>query len=96
LGGVLFYDAAQVWKRFSSIGLRFEGFDGLRQGAGAGLWYMLPIGPLRAEYSWKLTRRTIPFAVVDVTNPDDPQELFCCSQARESAGQFYISIGFPF
>ncbi len=96
LGGVVFYDAAQVWRRFSSMNLGFEGFDGLRQGAGAGLWFMLPVGPLRAEYSWKLTRRTIPFEIVDVTEPDLPEPLYCCFETRESAGQFYISIGFPF
>ncbi|HEY7574810.1 MAG TPA: POTRA domain-containing protein, partial [Thermoanaerobaculia bacterium] len=93
LGAVVFYDAAQVWRRFTSMNLRFEGFDGLRQGAGAGLWFMLPVGPLRAEYSWKLTRRTIPFEIVNV---DDTSETFCCFETRESAGQFYISIGFPF
>ncbi len=67
LGGSVFYDAAQVWKSFSSVGWHFEGSDGLRQAVGVGLWYMLPIGPLRAEYAWKLTRRVIPITIVDVT-----------------------------
>ncbi len=95
-GAVAFYDAAQVWTNFSQIKLRFEGADGLRQGAGAGLFYMLPIGPLRAEYAWKLTRRTIPFTVVDVTDPTHPIDTGIRSQTRESPGQFFISIGFPF
>ena len=69
LGGSIFYDAAQVWKSFSSLGWRFEGDDGLRQAVGAGLWFMLPIGPLRAEYAWKVTRRTIPSRILDVTDP---------------------------
>lgn len=96
LGAVAFYDAAQAWSSFSQINLRFEGADGLRQGAGVGLFYMLPIGPLRAEYAWKFTRRTIPFSVVDVTDPKNPIDTGIRSQTRESPGQFFISIGFPF
>ena len=83
-----------------------EGEDGLRQGVGVGLFYMLPIGPLRAEYAWKVTRRVIPYDIINVTgctqqNPcppnfppsfDPPQH----GSTRESAGQFYVSIGFPF
>ncbi len=97
LGAVAFYDAAQVWASFSQINLRFEGVDGLRQGAGVGLFYMLPIGPLRAEYAWKFTRRTIPFVVQDVTDPNlQPPPVLAHSQVRESPGEFFISIGFPF
>jgi outer membrane protein insertion porin family len=95
LGGVVFYDAAQVWSRFGSVKLAFEGADGLRQGAGAGLFYMLPIGPLRAEYSWKLTRRLLPTDIVDVT-PNQPPTVLLQRQELESPGQFYVSIGFPF
>jgi hypothetical protein len=57
---------------------------------------MLPIGPLRAEYAWKFTRRTIPFTVVDVTDPKNPIPTGIRAQTRESPGQFFISIGFPF
>ncbi len=95
LGGVVFYDAAQVWSRFTSVKLSFEGADGLRQGAGVGLFYMLPIGPLRAEYAWKLNRRLVPTDIVDVTDKLNPQVLLQ-RQELESPGQFYISIGFPF
>ena len=78
--------------------LKFEGDDGLRQSVGAGLFYMLPIGPLRAEYAWKVARRTIPYDVVNVTDPEHPIviPLFPTPTVRESAGQFYVSIGFPF
>lgn len=97
LGGSIFYDAAQVWKSFSSLGWRFEGNDGLRQGVGVGLWFMLPIGPLRAEYAWKLTRRVIPISIVDVTSPNVPDwNILGYSSTRESPGQFFVSIGFPF
>jgi len=96
LGAVAFYDASQVWTSFSQINLSFEGADGLRQGAGAGLFYMLPIGPLRAEYSWKFQRRTIPFSVIDVTDPKNPVDTGIRSSTRESPGELFISIGFPF
>src|SRR5262249_4494615 len=72
LGGVVFYDPAQVWRSFPRLNPRFEGVDGLRQGAGAGLWFMLPIGPLRAEYAFSLHRRVVPFQVVDVTDSAHP------------------------
>ena len=97
LGGSVFYDAAQVWKSFSSVGWHFEGSNGLRQAVGVGLWYMLPIGPLRAEYAWKLTRRVIPISIVDVTKPDIVDwNILGYSSTREGPGQFYVSIGFPF
>ena len=56
---------------------------------------MLPIGPLRAEYAFSLHRRVVPFQIVDVTDPAHPLVLGR-SQVRESPGQFFISIGFPF
>jgi outer membrane protein assembly complex protein YaeT len=97
LGGSVFYDAAQVWKSFSSVGWRFEGSDGLRQGVGVGLWFMLPIGPLRAEYAWKLTRREIPITIVNVDDPDPLKwSVIGNATTRESPGQFFVSIGFPF
>jgi outer membrane protein assembly complex protein YaeT len=98
LGGSVFYDAAQVWRSFAQMKLKFEGDDGLRQSVGIGLFYMLPIGPLRAEYSWKITRRTIPFEVVNVTDPQHPVVIPIepMPTTRESAGQFFVSIGFPF
>jgi len=94
LGGVVFYDAAQVWSKFTSVKLSFEGADGLRQGAGVGLFYMLPIGPLRAEYAWKLTRRLVPTDIIDVSVV--PAKTLLQRQTLESPGQFYVSIGFPF
>jgi outer membrane protein insertion porin family len=98
LGGTVFYDASQVWKRFSQVNLKFESDDGLRQSVGFGLFYMLPIGPLRAEYAWKVTRRTIPYEVINVTDPQNPVVLPISPMptTRESAGQFFVSIGFPF
>jgi outer membrane translocation and assembly module TamA len=94
LGGVVFYDAAQVWSKFTSVKLSFEGADGLRQGAGVGLFYMLPIGPLPGEYAWKLTAsaRTDGHLRVSVV----PGETLLQRQTLESPGQFYVSIGFPF
>ena len=97
LGGTVFYDASQVWRSFSQVKLKFEGDDGLRQSVGFGLFYMLPIGPLRAEYAWKVTRRTIPFEVVNVSvTPAEVLPVSPTPTVRESPGQFFVSIGFPF
>ncbi len=50
--GVLFADAGSVWEDLSSIDA-----EGLREDAGVGLRILTPIGPVRAEYAWKLDRR---------------------------------------
>jgi outer membrane protein insertion porin family len=91
LGGTLFYDAAQVWKKPGDVRVAFEGEDGLRQGFGLGLRYMTPIGPVRVEYGWPVDARTIDFRVVDETgNPLGPVG------SRKEKGQFFFSIGYPF
>ena len=100
LGGVIFYDAAQVWRDFSQVSLRFEGASGLRQGAGFGLRFMTPIGPARVEYGWPLMARTIPFSIVQVdTDPRTGRAFlvntFGQDTVRES-GHFFFSIGYPF
>jgi outer membrane protein insertion porin family len=47
--GTLFYDAGNVWADWRSIG-----FSGLKGGAGVGVRYLSPIGPLRLDVGWKL------------------------------------------
>ena len=49
LKGIVFYDAGNVY-------LDLSGFDplDLRHTLGAGLRLETPVGPLRAEYGWKL------------------------------------------
>jgi outer membrane protein insertion porin family len=63
LGGVVFVDAGNVWREVAD----FDASE-LRLGAGVGLRYRLPFGPLRLEIGWKLDRE--PFEdpyVVSVT-----------------------------
>ena len=101
LGGTLFYDAAQVWRDVSQIHLGIEGTDGLRQGVGVGLRYLTPIGPVRAEYGWPVSARTISFQVTTtdetgkVVVPPECLPLGCTGSTKEK-GRFFVSIGYPF
>ncbi len=47
----IFVDAGNVWASPSDVE-----FGDIRWGAGLGLHYLTPAGPLRAEYGWKLDR----------------------------------------
>jgi outer membrane protein insertion porin family len=51
-GLVLFADAGNVWNHASSIGI-----NDFRAGAGPGLEYATPVGPLRLDLGYKLDRR---------------------------------------
>jgi outer membrane protein insertion porin family len=51
LGGTVFVDAGNVWADWQDIDLGEVKF-----GAGVGLRYLSPIGPLRLEVGWKLDR----------------------------------------
>jgi len=51
LVGVVFVDIGNVWAEPDRVR-----FDDLRWGAGLGLNYDTPAGPLRMEYGWKLDR----------------------------------------
>ena len=51
LGGVVFLDGGNVWSEVGRVD-----WSGMKWGAGLGLRYMSPIGPLRAEFAWKLDR----------------------------------------
>jgi len=53
LGGTVFFDAGNVWGDWRD----FDPSD-LKKGAGVGLRYLSPIGPLRLEVGWKLDRET--------------------------------------
>ena len=99
LGGVLFYDAAQVWKQFSQIRFQFEGERGLRQGVGFGLRYMTPIGPVRVEYGWPVKARTIPFDIVQPVYDSHGNVIGFNVLGHDTVkekGRFFFSIGYPF
>ena len=99
LGGTVFYDAAQVWQDVSQIHFRFEGSDGLRQGFGVGLRYMTPIGPVRAEYGWPVSPRTISFDVTLIDTTVDPPVTKILKKdagTLREGGRFFVSIGYPF
>ena len=49
IGGTVFLDGGNVWKEYGSIDP-----SALKWGAGVGVRYLSPIGPLRAEIGWKL------------------------------------------
>lgn len=51
VGGAVFYDLGNVWADWRHID-----FGQLKGGAGVGLRYLSPIGPLRVEAGWKLDR----------------------------------------
>ncbi|MDQ2970702.1 MAG: outer membrane protein assembly factor, partial [Acidobacteriota bacterium] len=72
--------------------LRIEGEAGLRQTIGAGLHYMTPIGPLRAEFGFPLRPRTISF---DVVTTDKSKESIKGGSVKER-GRFVLTIGYPF
>jgi outer membrane protein assembly factor BamA len=99
LGGVVFWDAAQVWQSFSEIRFQFESPRGLRQGAGFGLRYLTPIGPVRVEYGWPLKSRTIAFDIVrpitDVQGNVVDRKVLGHDTTKEK-GRFFFSIGYPF
>ncbi len=93
-GGTIFYDASQVWQDPSHIRLSLEGSSGLRQGVGVGLRYMTPIGPIRAEYGWPVSSRTIPYDVT-YTDPQGNRTILGSATTREK-GKLFVSIGYPF
>ena len=82
-GGTIFYDASQVWQEPAQIRLSLEGANGLRQGIGVGLRYMTPIGPIRAEYGWPVSPRTIGF---DVTTCQKLSDTSPPGNCKTSAG----------
>ncbi|MCL6584561.1 MAG: outer membrane protein assembly factor BamA [bacterium] len=52
LGGVIFFDAGNVWSSQNDLAL-----DSIRTSAGAGLRLVTPVGPIRLDHAWVLGRR---------------------------------------
>ncbi|HYN19727.1 MAG TPA: outer membrane protein assembly factor BamA [Thermoanaerobaculia bacterium] len=51
LGGTVFYDAGNVWANWRDLDPAE-----VKSGAGVGVRYLSPIGPLRLDFGWKLDR----------------------------------------
>lgn len=65
LGGVVFVDAGNVWADWDHA-------DQVKVGAGVGVRYSSPVGPLRLEIGWKLDREEFedPYVIfISVGNP---------------------------
>lgn len=77
LGGALFVDAGNVY-RDTTID-----FGDLRYGAGAGIRYLSPVGPLRIDVGYKLNRRIIG---VDAEG----------RRLREKPFAYFITLGYAF
>ena len=61
LGGVVFLDAGNVFRRVSDLDL-----SALRPSAGFGFRYKSPLGPVRVDFGFRLTSRR------DVPDVDEP------------------------
>ena len=51
VGGTLFVDGGNVWTDYRKVGV-----GAMKWGAGLGVRYLSPVGPLRLEVGWKLDR----------------------------------------
>jgi outer membrane protein insertion porin family len=67
-GGVVFFDVGNVWADWRDIDV-----GDLRPGAGIGVRYLSPIGPVRVELGWKLDRQpfesSTPVILLSLGNP---------------------------
>ena len=52
LGVAVFFDAGNVWSDWKKLNLAE-----IRPGTGLGLYYMTPVGPIRADYGVKLDKK---------------------------------------
>jgi outer membrane protein assembly complex protein YaeT len=76
-GGAVFVDAGNV---YADTKIRF---NKVRYGAGAGLRYLSPVGPVRFDVGWKLRRRILYF-------DDDSNPVY------EKPFAYFITLGFAF
>ena len=85
--GAFFFDGGNVWERPEDMKLRKilsfaggAGYNDMRYSAGAGLRIGTPVGPIRADYGWKIRSDRSPL------EPD-------LSSAK---GEFHFSLGHPY
>lgn len=78
LGGTVFFDSGNVWSDWRDISV-----GGLKSGAGVGIRYLSPIGPLRLDVGWKFERAEVP-------GSEGQPPL------REPGVEIFLSFGNPF
>ncbi|MGE5346332.1 MAG: POTRA domain-containing protein [Acidithiobacillales bacterium] len=61
LGGAVFFDDGNVWEDWRKVNL-----GEIRPGAGVGVFFMTPVGPVRLDYGMKLDKK--PFETLGVVN----------------------------
>ncbi|HET9253544.1 MAG TPA: BamA/TamA family outer membrane protein [Candidatus Eisenbacteria bacterium] len=85
--GAFFFDGGNTWERPEDMKLRKilsfgggAGYNDMRYSAGAGLRIGTPVGPIRADYGWKLRSARLPLEP-DLSSPQ---------------GEFHFSLGHPY
>lgn len=85
--GAVFFDGGNVWERPEDMKLRKilsfaggAGYNDMRYSAGVGLRIGTPVGPIRADYGWKIRSDRSPL------EPD----------LSSSQGEFHFSLGHPY
>jgi hypothetical protein len=61
---------------------------------------MTPIGPVRVEYGWPVSPRTITYNATTTDAGGNTVILDCsgrpCAATTKEKGRFFVSIGYPF
>jgi len=105
IGGVLFHDAGNVYKRIGDISFRFRqrdlnDFNYMVHAAGAGIRYRTPIGPIRVDLSYSINSpRFLGFkgTFQELLQCGSSPTMPCKSvEQRISRFQFFFSIGQTF
>jgi outer membrane protein insertion porin family len=85
--GAFFFDGGNVWERPEDMKLRKilsfgggAGYNDMRYSVGAGLRIGTPVGPIRADYGWKIRSARLPLEP-DLSSPQ---------------GEFHFSLGHPY
>lgn len=85
--GAVFFDGGNVWERPEDMKLRKilsfaggAGYNDMRYSAGVGLRIGTPVGPIRADYGWKIRSDR---------SPPEPD-------LSSAQGEFHFSLGHPY
>ena len=85
--GAVFFDGGNVWERPEDMKMKKilsfaggAGYNDMRYSAGLGLRIGTPVGPIRADYGWK------------IRSDRSPQE----PDLSSPQGEFHFSLGHPY